>query len=86
MDAKIINFLILIRCIFLQGIVGSGIMFTLVAWCVRMRGPLFVSIFNPLMLVMVALAGSLFLEERIRLGMCVFTHANITLIDNHSSI
>ncbi|KAL0334451.1 UNVERIFIED_CONTAM: WAT1-related protein [Sesamum angustifolium] len=51
------------------GIVGSGLMFTLVAWCVRMRGPLFVSIFNPLMLVIVAIAGSLFLEEKLHLGM-----------------
>ncbi|KAL0412710.1 UNVERIFIED_CONTAM: WAT1-related protein [Sesamum radiatum] len=51
------------------GVVGSGLMFTLVAWCVRMRGPLFVSIFNPLMLVIVAIAGSLFLEEKLHLGM-----------------
>ncbi|KAL2477501.1 WAT1-related protein [Forsythia ovata] len=52
----------------IAGILGSGFMFTLIAWCVRMRGPLFVSIFNPLMLVMVAVAGSLFLEEKIHLG------------------
>ncbi|KAI3445683.1 hypothetical protein Pfo_002348 [Paulownia fortunei] len=51
------------------GILGSGLMFTLVAWCVRMRGPLFVSIFQPLMLVMVAFSGSLFLEEKLHLGM-----------------
>ncbi|KAL3843734.1 hypothetical protein ACJIZ3_001137 [Penstemon smallii] len=51
------------------GILGSGLMFTLVAWCVRMRGPLFVSIFNPLLLVMVATAGSLVLEEKLHLGM-----------------
>ncbi|KAL1557800.1 WAT1-related protein-like protein [Salvia divinorum] len=40
-----------------SGILGSGVMFTLVAWCVRTRGPLFVSVFNPLMLVIVAIAG-----------------------------
>ncbi|GFP98654.1 wat1-related protein at1g68170 [Phtheirospermum japonicum] len=51
------------------GVLGSGLMFTLVAWCVRMRGPLFVSVFNPLMLVMVAIAGALFLEEKLYLGM-----------------
>ncbi|XP_022876378.1 WAT1-related protein At1g68170-like isoform X2 [Olea europaea var. sylvestris] len=50
------------------GIFGSGVMFTLVAWCVRMRGPLFVSIFNPLMLLLVALAGSLLLNEKLHLG------------------
>ncbi|KAK4424356.1 WAT1-related protein [Sesamum alatum] len=51
------------------GVVGSGLLFTVVAWCVRMRGPLFVSIFNPLLLVIVAIAGSLFLEEKLHLGM-----------------
>ncbi|XP_057803277.1 WAT1-related protein At1g68170-like [Salvia miltiorrhiza] len=53
------------------GILGSGVMFTLVAWCVRMRGPLFVSVFNPLLLVIVAIAGSLILEEKLHVGMLV---------------
>ncbi|KAL0335167.1 UNVERIFIED_CONTAM: WAT1-related protein [Sesamum radiatum] len=51
------------------GVLGSGLMFTLVAWCVRMRGPLFVSIFNPLLLVIVAIVGILFLDEKLHLGM-----------------
>ncbi|KAL2511908.1 WAT1-related protein [Abeliophyllum distichum] len=50
------------------GVFGSGVMFTLVAWCVRMRGPLFVSIFNPLMLLLVAIVGSLLLNEDLHLG------------------
>ncbi|WRX13333.1 EamA domain - like 10 [Theobroma cacao] len=50
------------------GILASGLMFSLVSWCVRMRGPLYASVFNPLMLVMVAFAGSLFLEEKLYLG------------------
>ncbi|GKV12520.1 hypothetical protein SLEP1_g23651 [Rubroshorea leprosula] len=32
------------------------------------RGPLYVSTFSPLMLIMVAIAGSLFLEEKLYLG------------------
>ncbi|KAL6585373.1 hypothetical protein OROMI_002017 [Orobanche minor] len=36
---------------------------------VAMRGPLFVSVFNPMVLVMVANAGSLLLEEKMHLGM-----------------
>lgn len=47
---------------------ASGVMFSLVAWCVKMRGPLFVSVFNPLLLVIVAIAGSLLLEEMLHLG------------------
>ncbi|KAH7834962.1 hypothetical protein Vadar_021443 [Vaccinium darrowii] len=50
------------------GIVASGAMFVFMAWCVHMRGPLFVSVFSPLMLVLVAIAGSLVLDEKLHLG------------------
>ncbi|KAE9446934.1 hypothetical protein C3L33_21180, partial [Rhododendron williamsianum] len=56
------------------GIVASGAMFTFMAWCVQMRGPLFVSVFNPLMLVLVALAGSLVLDEKLHLGTMNYAH------------
>ncbi|XP_073147123.1 WAT1-related protein At1g68170-like [Henckelia pumila] len=52
-----------------SGILGSGLVFPLVAWCVSLRGPVFVSAFNPMMLVLVAIAGSLFLQEKLHLGM-----------------
>ncbi|PWA89704.1 nodulin MtN21 /EamA-like transporter family protein [Artemisia annua] len=50
------------------GVLASGLMFTLIAWCVQMRGPLFVSAFSPLMLVVVAIAGSFVLNESLHLG------------------
>ncbi|MED6119550.1 hypothetical protein PIB30_012740 [Stylosanthes scabra] len=50
------------------GIVVSGIMVAVISWCVRMRGPLFVSVFSPLMLVVVAFAGSTILDENLYLG------------------
>ncbi|XP_074312157.1 WAT1-related protein At1g25270-like [Silene latifolia] len=50
------------------GIVASGMMVALIAWCIRLRGPLFVSVFNPLMVVIVALAGSLVLNEKLYIG------------------
>ncbi|KAF2293730.1 hypothetical protein GH714_004366 [Hevea brasiliensis] len=50
------------------GIVTSGLVVTLIAWCVRIRGPVFVASFNPLSLVLVAIAGSLLLEEKLHLG------------------
>ncbi|MBA0581150.1 hypothetical protein Gorai_023336 [Gossypium raimondii] len=50
------------------GILASGLVFSVVSWCVRMKGPLYVSVFSPLMVVLVALAGSLFLEEKLYLG------------------
>ncbi|XP_075487989.1 WAT1-related protein At1g68170-like isoform X1 [Primulina tabacum] len=51
-----------------MGIVGSGIMWVLIMSCLRMRGPLFVSVFNPLLLVLVALSCSIFLDEKLYLG------------------
>ncbi|KOM54022.1 hypothetical protein LR48_Vigan09g268100 [Vigna angularis] len=50
------------------GIVVSGVMVAVISWCVRARGPLFVSIFSPLMLVVVAFAGSTILDEKLYLG------------------
>ncbi|KAK0591256.1 hypothetical protein LWI29_037620 [Acer saccharum] len=51
-----------------QGVGASGLMVTLISWCVRKRGPLFVSVFNPLMLVVVAFIGSFLLDEKLHLG------------------
>ncbi|MED6201903.1 hypothetical protein PIB30_099735 [Stylosanthes scabra] len=51
-----------------SGIVGSGVVFLMIAWCIQMRGPLFVSIFNPLMLVLVAVVASFMLDEQLYLG------------------
>ncbi|TKY71295.1 WAT1-related protein [Spatholobus suberectus] len=51
-----------------SGIVASGIVIIITAWCIQMRGPLFASVFNPLMLVLVAIAGSLMLNENLYVG------------------
>uniref|UniRef100_A0A7N0TWM9 WAT1-related protein n=2 Tax=Kalanchoe fedtschenkoi TaxID=63787 RepID=A0A7N0TWM9_KALFE len=51
-----------------SGIMASGVAVALIAWCVRLKGPLFVSVFSPLMLILVAIAGSLVLDERLHLG------------------
>ncbi|OMO92042.1 Drug/metabolite transporter [Corchorus olitorius] len=50
------------------GITGSAIMIFLVSWAVRLKGPLYASVFNPLGLVFVAIAGSLMLDEKLHLG------------------
>ncbi|KHN33488.1 Auxin-induced protein 5NG4-like protein [Glycine soja] len=55
------------------GIVVSGVMVVVISWCVHMRGPLFVSVFSPLMLVMVALAGPTMLNEKLHLGCAIGT-------------
>jgi drug/metabolite transporter (DMT)-like permease len=52
----------------LQGIFASGVALVIMAWCVKQRGPLFVSVFSPLMLLMVAVLSSLLLGEKLHLG------------------
>ncbi|KAF9666036.1 hypothetical protein SADUNF_Sadunf16G0187100 [Salix dunnii] len=66
-DWKLESNIRLISVIYL-GILASGLNITLMAWCIAKRGPLYVAIFNPLMLLVVALAGSLVFQEKLHLG------------------
>ncbi|KAK7368754.1 hypothetical protein VNO80_10784 [Phaseolus coccineus] len=50
------------------GILASGVCYTLLAWCVRRKGPLFASAFSPLMLVIVTLFEPLVQDECPDLG------------------
>lgn len=54
-------------------------MVILTAWCLHMRGPLFVSIFSPLTLVSVSIVGSLLLDEKLHLGRYIFEFEVINL-------
>lgn len=51
-----------------SGVLASGVMLVVLSWCVKRRGPLFASVFNPLMLLVVAVLSSLLLGERLHLG------------------
>nr|AFK41401.1 unknown [Lotus japonicus] len=51
-----------------SGIVASGLVVIMISYCVKMRGPLFASIFNPLQLLLVAIAAYLLLDEKLYLG------------------
>ncbi|KAL5564002.1 hypothetical protein UlMin_033749 [Ulmus minor] len=55
-------------CVAYSGMVASGLMVTLISWCVHMKGPVYASVFNPLMLVIVAIIGSLVLNEKLHVG------------------
>ncbi|CAD5167828.1 unnamed protein product [Musa acuminata subsp. malaccensis] len=50
------------------GLVGSGLAFALMSWCLQKRGPLFVSMFSPLLLVVVAVLGWAILDEKQYVG------------------
>uniref|UniRef100_A0ACD6A865 Uncharacterized protein n=1 Tax=Avena sativa TaxID=4498 RepID=A0ACD6A865_AVESA len=50
------------------GILGSGVGYVLMTWCVEKRGPVFTSSFIPIIQIMVALIDFFFLHENIYLG------------------
>ncbi|KAJ8476483.1 hypothetical protein OPV22_020210, partial [Ensete ventricosum] len=60
------------------GIFASGISFTLLGWCIKKKGPVYASVFNPLMLVLVAILSSLLLNEKLYLG-CLLGAALIVI-------
>ncbi|KAL2343731.1 hypothetical protein Fmac_005016 [Flemingia macrophylla] len=51
-----------------SGIVVSGLVVIVTSWCVRVRGPLYASVFNPLSLVIVAIFAPLVLDENLYIG------------------
>ncbi|XP_051132777.1 WAT1-related protein At1g68170-like [Andrographis paniculata] len=52
-----------------NGIITSGLSFPLIAWCIRRSGPIFVSAFTPLCLILTAIGDYLFLHQGPHLGM-----------------
>ncbi|KAJ1270965.1 hypothetical protein BS78_06G092000 [Paspalum vaginatum] len=53
------------------GVVASGFAFPLMSWCLRKRGPLYVAMFGPLIIVFVAVLSSVFLDETLHLGIAL---------------
>ncbi|TVU14562.1 hypothetical protein EJB05_38037, partial [Eragrostis curvula] len=53
------------------GLVASGCAFPLMSWCLRERGPLYVAMFGPLIIVFVAVLSSIFLDEKLHLGIAL---------------
>ncbi|KAL4574112.1 hypothetical protein LXL04_020936 [Taraxacum kok-saghyz] len=50
------------------GCFGAGFQVTIGAWCVKMKGPLFVAMFHPLGIVIAAIMGVIFLGDGLYLG------------------
>ncbi|XP_057831597.2 WAT1-related protein At2g39510 isoform X2 [Cryptomeria japonica] len=55
-----------------SGVIASGVAFCLMAWCIKKRGPIFTTMFGPLVLVIVALFGSILLDEKFYLGRSIY--------------
>ncbi|KAF7803282.1 WAT1-related protein [Senna tora] len=57
-----------ILTVLFSGMVGSGMCFVGLSWCVKKKGPLFTSAFSPLVQIMVAFIDVPFLHEQLHLG------------------
>ncbi|XP_074561442.1 WAT1-related protein At1g09380 [Curcuma longa] len=53
------------------GLIGSGLAVSLMSWCIAIRGPLFVSMFSPLLLITVAVLGWAILDEKLYMGSAI---------------
>lgn len=54
--------------LWMQGIVGSGLSFVGMAYCVKKRGPVFTAAFSPLIQIIVAMFDFSILHEQLHLG------------------
>ncbi|XP_021658371.2 WAT1-related protein At3g28050 isoform X2 [Hevea brasiliensis] len=57
--------------IIIQGVFGSAFQVGIVTWCLQQTGPVFVSMFKPLGIVIAAVAGVIFLGDTLYLGSMV---------------
>lgn len=72
MDRKlsvwILNGKLEIFALLFSGMVGSGLCYLGLSWCVKKRGPLFTAAFSPLVQIMAAIIDIPFLHEELHLG------------------
>ncbi|KAI5401759.1 WAT1-related protein At3g30340 [Lathyrus oleraceus] len=57
-----------IVCVIYSGMVGSGLCYVAMSWCVKQRGPVFTAAFTPLLQIFVAVLDFSILKEEIYLG------------------
>jgi len=53
---------------FMQGMIGSGLCYVGMSWCVKRRGPVFTAAFSPLVQIMAAMLDVPVLHEELYLG------------------
>ncbi|KAJ1382084.1 Auxin-induced protein 5NG4, partial [Sesbania bispinosa] len=50
------------------GMIGSGMCFVGMSWCVKKRGPIFIAIFSPLVQIMATMVDIPVLHKQLYLG------------------
>ncbi|KAK1300805.1 WAT1-related protein [Acorus calamus] len=63
-----VGFDIRLLTVIYTGLAATAVTLPGMSWCIRKKGPLYSMMFNPLMLVIVSVLGSVFLEEKLHLG------------------
>lgn len=63
----------------MQGVVASALAFCLMSWAMQRKGPLYVSVFSPLLLVVVAIFSWALLEEKLYTGTYVSFFTSLSL-------
>lgn len=66
--------------VMLQGVVCSGVAYYVQGIVIKQRGPVFVTAFNPLCMIVTAVMGSIILKEEITLGRYIYIH-NICVVN-----
>ncbi|KAL1535013.1 WAT1-related protein [Salvia divinorum] len=54
-----------------SGVICSALAFCVMSWCIERKGPLYVSVFSPLLLVIVAIVSWALLDEKLYVGTVV---------------
>lgn len=62
----------------------SGLVFIVTAWCVKKKGPVYASAFNPLNLLVIAIAASLLLDETLYVGRYAYEKTVYTLLEKYN--
>lgn len=57
-----------ITAVVFSGIAGSVFRVTVITWCMRKKGPVFVALFKPIEIVIAAISGIMFLGDTLLLG------------------
>jgi len=65
-----------------QGIICSGVAYYVQGIVIKERGPVFVTAFSPLCMIIVTVLGSFILSEVVTLGRYIYTHTQTCLIQD----
>lgn len=64
----VLSLIIAVFSMWMQGVVGSGLCYVAMSWCVKKRGPVFTAAFSPLVQIMAVMFDIPILHEQLHLG------------------